>query len=100
MNAEPGREAELDAVVGALRLVMREHEENLREIDRLSEVSFRLWLSSVADRIAAAAGVSLARVHALIGDLASIAVNAFATGKRSYQEAYRKARRIPRTSTG
>jgi hypothetical protein len=54
----------------------------------------------VADRIAAAAGVSLARVHALIGDLASIAVNAFATGKRSYQEAYRKARRIPRTSTG
>jgi hypothetical protein len=100
MNAEPGQGAELDAVVDALRAVMREHEENLREIDRLSDVSLRLWLSSVAERIATAAGVSLARVHALIGDLASIAANAYATGKRSYRDAYRKARRIPRTSTG
>ncbi|MEV5470632.1 hypothetical protein AB0N37_34345 [Streptomyces griseoincarnatus] len=100
MNAEPEKGAGFDALVEAMRTVMQEQEENLREIHRMSEVSFRLWLSSVADRIAAAAGTSLARVHAFLGDLASIGSNALATGKRSYRDAYRKARRIPRTPTG
>lgn len=100
MNAEPGTGKDLDALVEALRVVMREQEENLREIGRLSEVSFRLWLGSVADRLATAAGISLARVHALLGDLASIAANAVTAGRRAYRDELRRARRVPRTPTG
>ncbi|MEH0548581.1 hypothetical protein QA802_37625 [Streptomyces sp. B21-105] len=100
MNAEPGQGKDLDALVQALRVVIREQEENLREIDRLSEVSFRVWLGSVADRLATAAGISLARVHALLGDLASIAANAVAAGKQAYRNELHRARRIPRTPTG
>ncbi|WP_217165824.1 hypothetical protein [Streptomyces sp. AC512_CC834] len=97
MNAEPGEVAEFDAVVDALRAVIREQQESLREIDRLSEASFRLWLNSVAGRIAAAAGVSLARINAFIDDLASIAANMIETGKRAYHDAYRAARHVRRT---
>ncbi|AXI78994.1 hypothetical protein [Peterkaempfera bronchialis] len=98
MNAEPGPDpgADLDSLVDALRMVMREQEENLREIGRMSEVSFRLWLGSVANRLAAAVGIPLARVHAFLGDLASIVVDAGATLKRSYRDEYRRARRYPR----
>ncbi|MFI8201261.1 hypothetical protein [Streptomyces sp. NPDC085937] len=95
MNAEPRTGAEFDAVVNALRSVIQEQMEDLREIDRLSEASFRLWLNKVAGRLAAVAGVSLARVSAFIDDLASIAARMVETGKRSYRDAYRRARRVP-----
>ncbi|WP_314409235.1 hypothetical protein [Streptomyces sp. DSM 40484] len=99
MNAEPGP-GEFDSVVNALRMVMREQEENLREIDRMSEVSFRLWLNSVAERLAKAAGVSLARIHAYFGDLTTILTNARSTLRRSYHDEYRRARRVPPAPAG
>ncbi|PSM44788.1 hypothetical protein C6Y14_01280 [Streptomyces dioscori] len=99
MNAAP-EPGEFDSIVNALRVVMREQEENLREIDRMSEVSFRLWLNSVAGRIAKAAGVSLARMHAYLGDLTTILTNARSTLRRSYHDEYRRARRVPPTSAG
>ncbi|MFC8366566.1 hypothetical protein ACFUIT_00885 [Streptomyces sp. NPDC057239] len=95
MNAEPGKGAEFDAVVDALRAVIQEQKENLREIDRLSEASFRLWLNKVAGRIAEMACVPLAHVKAFVDDLSAIAAHMVEKGKRSYRDAYHKARRVP-----
>ncbi|MEU3837686.1 MULTISPECIES: hypothetical protein [Streptomyces] len=97
MNAEPGTPSEFEALADALRVVLREDREGRREIDLLADASFRLWLSNAAERIAAAAMIPLARLHALLGDFLSIATHAVSTARQTYRDEKRRYRRFPRS---
>lgn len=99
MNAEP-RPGEFDSLVDALRTVMREEQEHLREIDRMTAASFRLWLDSVAERLARITGYSLGRVRGYLGDLSTIVLNAGSTMVRSYRDGKDEGRRVPRRPAG
>ncbi|MFI5866749.1 hypothetical protein [Streptomyces sp. NPDC051546] len=96
MNTEPaGAEVDFDALLDRVWAAMTENEDNRREIVRLSEVSFRLWVDSVAQRLSAALGLSLARVHAFFDDVGSIARRAGHTFVGAYHDGYRRARKVP-----
>ncbi|MFJ7270302.1 hypothetical protein ACIQV3_27305 [Streptomyces sp. NPDC099050] len=96
MNTEPaGAEVDVDELLERVWDAMRKDEENMSEIVRLSDVSFRLWVDSLAQRLAAALGLSLARVHAFFDDVGSIARRAGHTFADAYHDGYRRGRRIP-----
>lgn len=96
MNTEPaGAEVDVDELLERVWAAMRENEENMGEIVRLSDVSFRLWVDSLAQRLAAALGLSVARVHAFFDDVGSIARRAGHTFAGAYRDGYRTARRMP-----
>ncbi|MER5728299.1 hypothetical protein ABT084_08045 [Streptomyces sp. NPDC002138] len=96
MNTEPaGAEVDVDELLERVWAAMTENQQNMEEIVRLSDVSFRLWVDSLAQRVAAALGLSLARVHAFFDDVGSIARRAGHTFVGAYHEGYRTARKVP-----
>ncbi|WP_327302318.1 hypothetical protein OG730_01170 [Streptomyces sp. NBC_01298] len=96
MNTEPaGAEVDFDDLLQRVWDAMKEDEDNMGEIVRLSDVSFRLWVDSVAQRLSAALGLSLARVHAFFDDVGSIARRAGHTFADAYHDGYRRARKVP-----
>jgi hypothetical protein len=96
MNAEPGGAPSLDDIMDRLRATMRENDENLEAIIRLSNISFRLWLDQTGQRLSAALGISLARVRAFLTDVRSIGLNANSAFWTSYRNEFERARKVPR----
>lgn len=96
MNTEPaGAETGVEEMLERVWAAMRENEENVNEIVRLSEVSFRLWVDHLAERVSAALGISLGHVKAFFADVGSIARRAGQTFSTSFHDTYEKARKVP-----
>ncbi|MCJ0872071.1 hypothetical protein [Streptomyces sp. AP-93] len=96
MNTEPaGAEVDVDELLERVWAAMSENEENMSEIVRLSDVSFRLWVDSLAQRLSAALGLSLSSVHAFFDDVGSIARRAGRTFADAYHDGYRRSRKVP-----
>ncbi|MFE7836506.1 hypothetical protein ACFU53_10750 [Streptomyces sp. NPDC057474] len=79
-----------------LRATLKENDENLTDIVRLSDVSFRQWLDSAARRVAESLGISLAKVEAFLEDVRTIALNAKESFRNAYKREKERARKVKR----
>jgi len=75
------------------RLLAQEEKEHGKIVE-MSERSLREWLSDFLNRVSKILAESTAKIAAMIADYVQIGRNALTTVKRSYSEAYKKARRI------
>ncbi|MFD3379603.1 MULTISPECIES: hypothetical protein [unclassified Streptomyces] len=100
MEAVPADKANVDAVAERLRQILRESNEDMSAILRMSEVSFREWLSGVTTRIANRLGLAAAAVDAVIADACAIALNAKDAFLSSYERERDKRRRVQRRPRG
>lgn len=69
-------------------------EQTLKEIGKLSEESFRVWLNDVAERIADKLGYAVGFVRAYIEDILSIASNFSASFRDGFRRGYHQSRII------
>jgi hypothetical protein len=95
-SVAPGDEAGLDEVIRQLREALASDAAEMALIRRMSDVSFREWLRSASERIAAALGISLGTITAYFADLYTIALNARSSYVSSYRGARDRGRRIRR----
>ena len=75
------------------RLLAQEEKEHGKIVE-MSEESLRKWLIDFLNRVSEILAGSAGKIAAMIVDYIQIGRNALATGRRSYFEAYEKARRI------
>ncbi|MGW3248316.1 hypothetical protein [Streptomyces sp. NPDC001070] len=98
MTAEPGNAGSFDDIMERLRATLQENDENLADIVRLSDISFRQWLDSAARRVAESLGISLAKVQAFLEDVRTIALNARDSFRNAYSKEKERARKVNRLS--
>lgn len=89
-----GDESGMDDALARVAAIIEQHREQLEEIDRASEISFRLWLNKVVQDVAGVLGIGLAKAQAFVADVLTIAGNAGRTFVRTYRANYEKHRRI------
>jgi len=77
-----------------LSRLLAQEEKEYGKIVEMSDESLREWLSDFIIRVSKFLAESTAKIVAMIADYVQIGRNALTTVKRSYFEAYEKARRI------
>ncbi|MFE4639328.1 hypothetical protein ACFRJ1_38910 [Streptomyces sp. NPDC056773] len=96
MNSEPvGLGADDQATLERVLATLRENEQIMGEIARLSDVSFRRWVDSLAQRLSAALALSLGHVTAFLDDFGEIARRTVHTFADAYDDGYSRGRRVP-----
>lgn len=96
MNSEPvGLGADDQETLERVLATLRENEQIMGEIARLSDVSFRRWIDSLAQRLSAALALSLGHVAAFLDDFGVIARRTVHTFADAYDDGYRRGRKVP-----
>jgi hypothetical protein len=94
-TAMPG-DGSYEEALRRVAAIIEQNQQDLADIDRTSEISFRLWLDKVIQQVSAAIGVTLGKAQAFVADVMTSVANAAGTYIDAYRTAYRQSRRIER----